>query len=132
MTDLNVYNDDKLSTNKDAESLHNALKEQHEDYRTKAESLHNALKEQHGDYRTKLATGIYEVSFTKVNGDKRIMTCTLSKNLLPVVIKEDALSTKKVRELNVEVVSVWDTTALGWRSFRVANVTNFKRISDNV
>ena len=36
------------------------------------------------------------------------------------------LTLKKVREINENVVSVWDVNAKGWRSFRVANVTNFE------
>jgi hypothetical protein len=50
------------------------------------------------------------------------MTCTLQESFLPPAKKDDPLTQKKVREINPEVVSVWDTNAKGWRSFRVANV----------
>jgi hypothetical protein len=62
------------------------------------------------------------VEFKKLNGDKRVMSCTLKESFLPAAKKHDPMSQKKVREINPEVVSVWDTSAEGWRSFRVANV----------
>jgi hypothetical protein len=69
-----------------------------------------------------LKDNVCKVEFTKVNGDKRLMTCTLQESFLPPAKKDDPLTQKKVREINPEVVSVWDTNAKGWRSFRVANV----------
>ena len=69
-----------------------------------------------------LKSNVCKVEFTKVNGDKRLMTCTLQESFLPPAKKDDPLTQKKVREINPEVVSVWDTNAKGWRSFRVANV----------
>ena len=51
------------------------------------------------------------------------MKCTLKESHLPTAKKDDPLSQKKVREINEEVLSVWDTKAQGWRSFRVENVT---------
>ena len=72
-----------------------------------------------------LKENVVEVTFTKINGDERVMTCTLDSKLLPPATKDDAMSQKKVRELNEEVLSVWDVNAQGWRSFRVANVTRW-------
>lgn len=67
-----------------------------------------------------LRSNIVTVTFTKVNGDERIMTCTLLSEHIPnapttngqVVVKETSSNT----------VSVWDVNANGWRSFRVENV----------
>ena len=84
----------------------------------------------HKQYTEELKSGVYEVTFNKINGDQRIMNCTLHPNVLPKATKEDAMSQTKVRELNEEVVSVWDVKAEGWRAFRVKNVTDFKKISD--
>jgi hypothetical protein len=72
-----------------------------------------------------LTENVVEVTFTKINGDERVMTCTLIPNILPAATKADTMSQKKVRELNEEVMSVWDINAKGWRSFRVANVTKW-------
>lgn len=67
-----------------------------------------------------LRNNIVVVTFTKVNGDERVMTCTLVSEHIPnapttngeVVLKESKNQT----------ISVWDTNAQGWRSFRVENV----------
>jgi len=77
----------------------------------------------------KLKQGLLEVTFNKVNGDERVMTCTLQEGVIPAATKKDPLSQKKVREVNPEVVSVWDTNATGWRSFRVANVTDVNEVA---
>jgi hypothetical protein len=77
----------------------------------------------------KLKQGLLEVTFNKVNGDERVMTCTLQEGVIPAATKKDPLSLKKVREVNPEVVSVWDTNATGWRSFRVANVTDVNEVA---
>ena len=65
------------------------------------------------------------VIFRKVNGESRDMRCTLNPDVVPAASKTDPLSQTKVRELNEEVLCVWDTQADGWRSFRVENVVSF-------
>ena len=80
------------------------------------------------DCINELKRGIFEVTFTKINGDKRVMECTLHRKVLPQATKKDPLTETKVRELNEEVVSVWDVNAQGWRSFRIANVENFRKL----
>lgn len=69
-----------------------------------------------------LQAAVMEVTFTKLNGDKRVMTCTLLPQHLPPAKHEDPMSQKKIRELNEAVVSVWDVNAQGWRSFRLDRV----------
>lgn len=58
------------------------------------------------------------VTFDKINGDERTMSCTLIKELIPVANKSDALSETKIRNLEEKTVVVWDVNANGWRSFR--------------
>ena len=53
------------------------------------------------------------------------MICTLNPDVVPAATKTDPLSQTKVRELNEEVLAVWDIKAAGWRSFRVENVVSF-------
>jgi hypothetical protein len=65
------------------------------------------------------------VLFTKVGGESRDMICTLNPDVIPAATKSDSLSQTKIRELNEEVICVWDTKAAGWRSFRVENVVSF-------
>ena len=74
----------------------------------------------------RLREGEVVVTFTKVNGDKRVMTCTLNESVLPPAKKDDAMSQKKVREINPEVCSVWDVNANGWRAFRWENVVEIE------
>jgi hypothetical protein len=63
-----------------------------------------------------LRQGVCEISFTKVNGEERVMKCTLNEKLLPKQIDlEEAIQKKKP---NPDVLAVWDVTAEGWRSFR--------------
>jgi hypothetical protein len=65
-----------------------------------------------------LKKGLVEVTFTKLNGDTRVMTCTLNEDIVPPATKEDPLTQKKVRAVNEEVQVVYDVEKSGWRSFR--------------
>ena len=75
-----------------------------------------------------LKNNVCEVTFTKVNGDKRVMPCTLREDMLPPVIKEDVNADRKVNE---KTVSVWVTDANGWRSFRVDSVLELKVLEED-
>ena len=64
------------------------------------------------------------VIFTKLNGEERNMICTLKDHVIPKATK-DPITQKKVRDLNEEVLAVWDVNKEGWRSFRISNVVSF-------
>ena len=66
---------------------------------------------------------ICQVIFTKVNGEERVMSCTLNKDILPE-ITEDVV--KNPREKNEESLAVWDTDKGAWRSFRWDSLKEFK------
>lgn len=70
-----------------------------------------------------LREGKVSVTFTKTNGDKREMICTLVPSVLPV--QETITETKKS---NPDVCSVWDLEAKGWRSFRWDSVIEINQI----
>ena len=72
-----------------------------------------------------LKDGVYQVSFTKLDGSTRTMPCTLKPDLLPprVVIKE---SKEKIEPIMTETLAVFVTDINEWRSFRVMNVTEIK------
>jgi len=70
------------------------------------------------DLKNLLEQNVVVVDFTKLNGDKRVMTCTLREDMKPRATKTDTMSQKAVREISDAVVSVWDVNAKGWRSFR--------------
>lgn len=61
------------------------------------------------------------VTFTKVNGEERVMRCTLRSDLVSNTIrnKGEVIVEQKQSSNNV---SVWDVEKGGWRSFRVENV----------
>jgi len=65
------------------------------------------------------------VIFKKVNGEERDMVCTLQESVLPQATKDDPITQKKVREVNPEVLAVWDVNKEAFRSFRVENVISF-------
>ena len=71
-----------------------------------------------------LLTGQCRVIFTKLNGEERNMICTLKEDVIPKATK-DPITQKKVRDLNEEVLAVWDVNKEGWRSFRISNVVSF-------
>ena len=71
-----------------------------------------------------LLTSQCRVIFTKVNGEERNMVCTLKEDVIPKASK-DPITQKKVRDLNEEVLAVWDVNKEGWRSFRISNVVSF-------
>lgn len=64
-----------------------------------------------------------QVTFTKVNGEERIMNCTLNMDMVP----EDQLpkGTGVVLNENTGVFRVFDVDKSAWRSFKVECVTQF-------
>jgi hypothetical protein len=63
-----------------------------------------------------------EVTFTKLNGDVRVIQCTLQENVVPA--KKTSPAESKV--VNPDVLPVWDTEKSAWRSFRYDTITNVK------
>ena len=66
--------------------------------------------------RERLQSGILRITFDKVNGDRRIMTCTLQEQYLPPPTPEEKRPEPK------DSLAVWDLTASGWRSFRLDKI----------
>jgi hypothetical protein len=58
------------------------------------------------------------VTFNKLDGDERVMTCTKSLDLIP-----EASHPKTDKESKPGTITVWDLNAKGWRSFRYERVT---------
>ena len=59
------------------------------------------------------------ITFTKVNGDERIMDCTLQEHMIPQTGESN-------RKKNEEVLPVFDINKGEWRSFRLDSVTNIE------
>lgn len=68
-----------------------------------------------------LHNNVVTVKFTKLNGDERIMKCTLLPEYLPATVSVDGRTIVNEDE-GRNNVAVWDIDAAGWRSFRVDSV----------
>jgi hypothetical protein len=66
------------------------------------------------------------VTFTKVNGETRVMPCTLKADVIPTLPAEVASKSVVKRHENQNVVSVWCLDKKEWRSFRVDNVVDLQ------
>ena len=68
-----------------------------------------------------LSIGECVVEFTKVNGEHRVMPCTLSAQIIPpapVKLSEN----KSEKKVNTETIRVYCTDKNEWRSFRIDSV----------
>ena len=75
--------------------------------------------------KEELSKGICEVTFTKKNGDERVMPCTLVFDHIPEEHHPKGTSTN----VSQDTIAVWCMDKEGWRSFRVESVTNFERLT---
>lgn len=82
------------------------------------------LHEKNREIRELLYKGVYEITFTKVNGEIRTMPCTLDSTLLP---PQPLKEFHETRVYKPETLSVWCLDKMEWRSFRVANVQKIVR-----
>ena len=60
-----------------------------------------------------------KITFTKVNGEERVMDCTLQEHIVPATKNTD-------RKQNEEVLPVFDINKGEWRSFRMDSITNIE------
>lgn len=91
------------------------------------ESLETKIAEMKGiptkeNLLTMLKENVVEVTFTKLNGEKRVMPCTLLPEYLPPAKKDEPITQKKVREISDKVVAAWAVESKGFRSFRYDRV----------
>ena len=83
-------------------------------------SLKNIPKQQ--ELLDILKTGVLVVTFNKLDGDERVMTCTKNNEHIP----EESLS-KTDKVVKEGTITVWDLNAKGWRSFKYDRVTKVSR-----
>jgi len=67
-----------------------------------------------------LRNNVVTVTFTKVNGQERIMKCTLMAEYVPNAPTNNGQVL--LEESESKAISVWNTELNGWRSFRVDSV----------
>ena len=64
---------------------------------------------------------VMKITFTKVNGEERIMDCTLQEQMVPPTDVNN-------RKENEEVLPVFDINKGEWRSFRLDSITNIEAL----
>jgi hypothetical protein len=74
-----------------------------------------------------LHNGVVTVTFTKVNGEKRVMPCTLMTSLIPATHMPKGAGKK----LNESVMSVYCIDKKEWRSFRQDSIVEWKNGLDD-
>lgn len=65
---------------------------------------------------------VCDVTFTKVNGETRVMPCTLHPQWLPA-----ATVVESKKKPNPATLSVWCVDKKEWRSFRIDNVISVQQ-----
>ena len=65
-----------------------------------------------------LALGPVTVTFTKKDGEERVMECTTSPELVPPPIIEENAAPKREKKTNEEICPVYALDVQSWRSFR--------------
>lgn len=71
--------------------------------------------------RSTLRSNICKVKFTKTNGEIRDMVCTLKED---VAIPHEK-KTERIKEVNDDVLAVWDCEKDSWRSFRFDSIIEY-------
>lgn len=74
-----------------------------------------------------LQSHVCEVTFTKVDGSKRVMPCTLKEGSFPITEASGQKAPKGKRDDNL---SVWCTDQQSWRSFKLMNVTQIRVLDE--
>jgi len=59
------------------------------------------------------------ITFTKVNGEERVIDCSLQEHIIPETSESN-------RKQNKEILPVFDINKGEWRSFRLDSVTNIE------
>lgn len=75
------------------------------------------------DLKNSLLAKVGTVTFTKQNGDERVMRCTLQETVLPKQIDLEESIQKKGP---TDSLAVWDLEKNAWRSFRYDSVISVK------
>jgi len=78
-----------------------------------------------------LKSNVVQVVFTKVNGEKRTMNCTLIESYLP----QNDWGSKELHESQRDTaLAVWSVDDGGWRSFRYESVLSYglKEVSGEI
>ena len=75
------------------------------------------------DFKNNLRTKVGTVTFTKQNGDERVMRCTLQESVLPA---QTDLEESVQKKGPTDSLAVWDLEKNAWRAFRYDSVISVK------
>lgn len=75
--------------------------------------------------KTNLAKGEAIIEFTKLNGQHRVMRCTLQEGVVPPYSEK---GTKKSPPSG-DTLAVWDLDKSEWRAFRYDRITSVKFVA---
>lgn len=84
------------------------------------------LTSRHQEMWQLLAENQCEVTFTKVNGETRVMPCTLMEDALP---HREANKLHETRVIDRKTITVWCLDKSEWRKFKTENVKSIKLLS---
>lgn len=73
---------------------------------------------------------VIEVHFVKVNGETRVMQCSLMPEILPETYTNDISEEQTFHKENPNVIAAWDVQKGGWRSFRIDSVQYIQDITE--
>ena len=85
-------------------------------------NLYQSLR---ADLKKLLLENVMSVTFTKKDGTKREMICTLMAEHLPPVEKQED-NEAKTKKQSEESIAVWDLEKKAWRSFRIDSINEYK------
>lgn len=69
-----------------------------------------------------LRSNVLQVTFNKVNGEQRVMPCTLQTDYMPE-LSESKVNQVEDFSVNKSVIRAFAIDKQSWRSFRVDNIT---------
>lgn len=72
------------------------------------------------EYKSVLRENVVNVTFTKLNGEERVMKCTLIADKIP-----HEFSPKSLMKESETAIAVWDLDKDAWRAFRLDAVKEF-------
>lgn len=69
-----------------------------------------------------LSKGVHQVTFTKLDGTERTISCTLDSAILPNLKDKDS-----AKPINENIITAYCVDKKEWRSFRVENVKSIEQ-----
>ena len=84
--------------------------------------MDTASQEWRDGLKETLRKGVATVEFTKMNGQARVMRCTLQEDVIPPYSEKGT----RTNPPSGDVLAVWDIEKSEWRSFRYDRITSVR------